>query len=193
MIGVRARALLTGAMVAIVAGCAAGSTPSSPPAPSDAVSAAVSPSPADASARVMFSGTLDCGFPDGLKEISDGPITTYTGTIECTYVASDPRASGTESGVMTMVELNLPTYHVNKWFSRSDSGLGITNAGGSWRNTEVFGADVWDPTGTPRTTGTAAYLGEGGYAGLRMRLLYAQGSSEPVDGYILVGWIEPAD
>lgn len=194
MVAARTKDLLIGAvMVGILAGCAASSTPTAAPAtPSPAATSSPSSSPAGSPDRVMFSGRTDCDFPEGFDETTDGQITTWTGKLECVHEASDPRASGMETGVLTMMELDLPGFHANKWFDREASEFVITNAGGSWRSTEAFGADMWDPTGAVHTTGTSAYIGKGGYAGLRMRLLFAQGVLEPGDAYIVMGWIEPA-
>lgn len=36
-------------------------------------------------------------------------------------------------------------------------------------------------------------MGEGGYAGLVFRLLYAQGPETAPYGYLADGWIEPAE
>ena len=157
--------------------------PAAPPMTTPSASVA---SPAVTAERVLFSGALDCGFPDGLKETTEGQITTYTGKIACTLAMSDPRASGEEVGEITMAYLKLPGYEIDKWTGATT----LTNAGGSWRGT-AFGSDFWDETGVARTTGTAGYVGEGGYAGLTMRFLFAQGPGLG-DAYIVAGWIEPA-
>jgi len=195
------RRLLSCAIVVLTAGCAAGTGPPSvsvPPTPAEmpAVTPMTSPSAAVSNAavpavRTLFSGTEDCGFPDGLNESTKGGITTYTGRIACTLTMSDPRASGEETGEITMVYLDMPGYKIDKWWGSVGTGT-LTNARGSWRRTEAFGSEFWDESDAVRTTGTAGYVGEGGYAGLRMRTLFAQGTLEG-DAYVVVGWIEPAD
>lgn len=194
------------ATIIAIAGCAAAAaptaTPTAPPTPSpagtSAPATALTPAPtatqADGSesiGRTTFSGTGDCGLPDGLEEATEGQITTYTGRIACTVTTSDPRATGELSGEITMVYLDKPGFEVNKWWASEP--WTVTTPGGSWVSTEAFGADVWDAKDFMRTTGTDGYVGQDGYAGLRMRWLYAAGTNEHVDAYIIVGWIEPAE
>lgn len=193
-------------VVLVVAGCAGGSaagTPTVPTAsatavPTPATSASATSSRAGTSDRVTFTGTATFALPEGLDETTDGPFTTYVGKAQVTYATSDPRVSGSATGVLSMVSADLPDgYTVNKWFNSGDcDDFVITNAGGAWRCAETFGADMWDPTGGIHTVYTDAYLGEGGYDGLRVRLFGAQGTSEPADAtaeFIVYGWIEPAD
>ncbi len=188
------------ALALALAGCAGGDATSS--SPTATATTMTTPSPSVASIpwvaslvptgeRTLFIGTADCGFPDGLEETTEGQITTYTGKIACTVKTSDPRASGEETGEITMVYLDMPGFEVNKWWA--SGSWTFTTAGGSWRGTEGFGADVWDEAGAVRTTGTEGYVGEGANDGLTMRTLFAQGTSEPADAYIVVGWIEPAE
>jgi len=146
----------------------------------------------------MFTGTAAFALPEGADGVTDGPFTTYVAKAAVTYVTSDPRASGTMTGVLTMLSVDMPDgYTVNKWFYDGNCGdFVIANAGGAWRCTETFGADMWKSDADIHTVFTDAYTGEGGYAGLRMRLFGAQGTSEPLDAsaeFIVYGWIEPAD
>lgn len=189
----------------VVAGCAAGSAgrastgPAAPGTapPTAAPTASLPPSPPGSSERTWFTGTASGVFPGGLSETTEGGFATYVGTYRITYVTSDPRASGTETGELTMLAVDMPDgYTVNKWFMRECADFALTNAEGAWRCTEAFGADMWDPTGDIHSVHTAAYTGEGGYAGLRMRLFAAQGTTEPEDAsaeFIVHGWIEPAE
>lgn len=144
----------------------------------------------------MFTGTAVFALPDGADGTTEGPFTTYEARVAVTYRTTDPRASGTLTGMLTMISVDMPDgFTVNKWFYQGDcDDFVIANAGGSWRCTETFGADMWDPAGGIHTVFTDAYMGEGGYAGLRLRLFGAQGTSEPADAtaeFVVYGWIEP--
>lgn len=183
------------AVFVLVAGCGAGATPTPPSTTVSPSGVTVSTPGAESSGpmagRSLFSGTYDCGFPDGISSTTNAGVTTHTGKIRCTLDASDSRASGIETADITMSEIELSGFHVNKWFDRGTWKGALTNGGGVWRNTEAFGVDQWDASGNLHTAATAAYIGEGGYSGLRMRLLYAQGTSESAPAYVVVGWIEP--
>lgn len=177
-----------------LASCSGGTATSSLPTATATTQTTPTPSVASlapSGERTLFSGSADCGFPGGLEETTEGEITTYRGRITCTVRTSDPRASGEETGEITMVYLDTPGFEANKWWSSGP--WTFTTAEGTWRGTEAFGADVWDEAGAVRTTGTERYVGEGIYADLAMRTLFAQGTSEPGRAYIVVGWIEPAD
>jgi hypothetical protein len=178
------RVLLVGTILVINTACVVSAGPTS--------SAALSSTPVPPE-RTLFSGILDCGFPDGLAETTEGQITTYTGKIACSMSVSDPRASGEYEGQITMVYLDMPGYTIDKWWASGEEPARLTNAEGSWRSTEAFGSEFWDETDAVRTTGTEGYIGEGAYAGLTMRTVFAQGTLEAVDAYIVVGWIEPTE
>lgn len=144
--------------------------------------------PPDA-AGVVVTGSLSCGV-DLTESSTKGGITTYTGPLTCTHSMSDPRVSGTEVSDLTVVWTDQPGLVIDEWFYPTGT---LTNDGGSWR-ASGWGSEFWDENEAIHTSGTSVYIGEGAYAGLVYRLLYAQGAGIGGDEveYIAAGWIEPA-
>jgi hypothetical protein len=165
-------------MLAACAGTSA-SAPTATPGPSS-----------DLGDRVPVIGTAACG--NDLSEVSsDGGLTVMRGPLTCTYAMSDPRVSGDELSDMTVVYLKRADLEIDKWFYPTGK---LTNAGGTWR-ASGWGSEFWDDAGAIHTSGTSLYVGEGAYAGLVFRAIYAQGGE--ISGpsgieYIVAGWIEPA-
>jgi len=188
----------------VLAGCASAATPAMPvtaiPTGSPATPAliatssptvapatpggAATTSPSGLPDRVLVSGTADCGIED-LTETSEGETTVYRGTLTCTYSMSDPRVSGTETGDLTLVYLKVPALEIDR-FSFITT---LTTEGGTWRGSG-WGSEYWDADGL-HTSGIGGFVGEGAYAGLAYRILFAQGVPGQ-DAYIVSGWIEPA-
>ena len=54
------------------------------------------------------------------------------------------------------------------------------------------GSESWDAKDDLHTSGSSYYVGEGGYAGLVFRLMYAQGPDTAPFGSLAAGWIDPA-
>lgn len=163
------------------------------------VASAVEPTPREsfpdfptlppAAERVVVYGNLDCGI-ENISQANEGETTVYRGTLVCRHQMSDPRVSGLEESDMTVVYLQTPGLEMDKWIYPTGR---LTNDGGTWR-ASGWGSEFWDEEGENlRTSGTSYYLGEGGYAGLVYRLLYAQGPETAPYGYLAAGWIEPAE
>jgi hypothetical protein len=161
------------------------STGSSTCAPSGRCPAAV-PTLPPSDERVTVFGNLDCGIQD-ITEAKEGQTTVYHGKLVCVHQMSDPRVSGREEDDMTVVYLDIPTLNVDKWSYPTGT---LSNAGGTWR-ASGWGSDFWDENDQLHTSGTSYYVGEGGYAGLVYRLLYAQGPETEPYAYLAAGWIEP--
>lgn len=170
-------------------------TPRTPsPLPSDAEAATP---PADFPAfptlppsdeRVRVFGNLDCGI-EGITETDEDQTTVYHGKLVCWHQMSDPRVNGREESDMTVIYLKIPGLTMDKWSYPTGT---LINDGGTWR-ASGWGSEFWDDKDQLRTSGTSYYVGEGGYAGLVYRLLYAQGPETAPYGYLAAGWIEPAD
>jgi len=137
--------------------------------------------------RIAVVGNLDCSIED-LDETSGGQPTIYVGKLVCQHVMSDSRVSGREESHMTVVYLDMTGLKIDKWTYPIGT---LRNDGGSWR-AAGWGSEFWDDKDALRTSGTSYYVGEGGYAGLVYRLLYAQGPETAPYGYLAAGWIEPA-
>lgn len=136
---------------------------------------------------MLVSGTFDCGVENG-TETREGQFTIYRGTITCDVTMSDPRVSGREAGDITIVYLKdkRGKLVIDKWWGTTT----LTNDGGTWRSVSAWGSE-YTHAGVLRSSGTTLYIGEGAYAGLTYRQLFAQGVPE-ADAYIASGWIEPA-
>lgn len=164
-----------------LAACASGSPSVSP--------VSEKPSP-DAGARVAVTGSAACG--NQLTEVSsDGELTVFQGSLTCTYTLSDPRVSGDEVSDMTVVYFERGDFKIDKWYYPTGT---LTNEGGTWR-ASGWGSEFWDDTDAIHTSGTSVYVGEGAYAGLVFRTIYAQGAGISGSGieYIVAGWIERVD
>ncbi len=182
--------LLAGmAVMALLAGCAAGATvappsttPTSPgPTASPPPSPTASPPP-EAAKATSVTGTAICPTGDlgSGTTISDGYQEFRDGTLACTVTAGDPRVSGTERG---------SPWSTNMW-GKTDSvamvqwgTLRLENDGGAWEGTGsgVYSSDRGHIV-------VSWFKGTGGYAGLGYFEL--RSGKEP---YAIRGLIFPGD
>jgi hypothetical protein len=142
--------------------------------------------------RVPVVGTSEgreCRWEGQRSQQTDDPtIAIMLGTLICPSEMSDPRVSGEERW-----ELKDPHYI---WYTsvpntgRFEASVVLTTEDGIWRG-EGFGSDLWDDQGGLHTTFYAEYIGEGSYEGFVYREWGAQYPGS--DGYLITGYIEPAD
>lgn len=157
----------------------AASVPASPPS-----SASPSPSASAATDRTNVSGKMD---GDLYKE-DEAKSRLY---FEFTYTMSDPRVSGTEKMDCTERFFDLPDLGtgagVGVWW---DCSMVLTAPGGTWEGVTGYGSEYLK-AGQLRTNGTSLYVGQGAFAGLRYVTMFTNGLSP--QGYLVAGWIEPAE
>ncbi|MFI5041368.1 MAG: hypothetical protein ACHQNA_05890 [Acidimicrobiales bacterium] len=162
--------------VALLAGCAAGASPTVAPATltpasptlvvTPAATPITAPTPAMAPEALAYgpatsvTGATDCRtLDDGTVTTDpDGTIHTRAGTLECTDTVNDPRVSGTYTG----------SWGSDRWGNGPSHGalvqwgrVRLVNAGGAW-NGRFAGSYSSDRGDTIVTW----YTGTGGYAGL---------------------------
>ena len=117
------------------------------------------------------------------------PGTLY---IDCDHTMSDPRVTGTAHYELsaTGVELDAVNGRSNFWAGTST----LEAEGGTWTGSSYGSEFVSDPIKpmTLYTTGTDLYRGQGSFAGLSYRVLFARETPLlPGVPYVVSGWIEP--
>jgi hypothetical protein len=178
-----ARRLLVGlAVVAFVAGCASGASPTPIPAslgpnagaaPTPTISATETPaavpamSPSALPAAVSYgpvtvvTGTSDCGdLSPHWTRAPDGTYHARNQTITCNDTSNDPRVSGAHTASFSMDvwgELSPPEAAGVQWGT-----VRIENAGGAWEGRFTGVASLPQPGDTIAEW----FTGTGGYAGL---------------------------
>jgi len=128
------------------------------------------------------------GEPIASGEYQPGPL-----YIDCDYVMSDPRVTGTAHYELlaTFVELEALNGTSNFWTGKAT----LTGQGGTWEGTGFGSEFVSEPMKpmTLHTTGTDLYKGQGAFAGLTYRVLFARETLLiPGALYVVSGWIEPS-
>jgi hypothetical protein len=180
------------AVTFLVGGCAAGASPT--PAPTTTPAAAVTPVPSRAAAdRTYVSGTMTCSIVGEEEPTTTGEHQPGTLYIDCAYQMSDPRVTGTNHAKLasTFVELEAVNGTSNFWASEDT----LTAEDGTWTGSGFGSEFVSDPIKpmTLYTNGTAAYEGQGAFAGLTYRVLFARETPlAPGVAYVVSGWIEPS-
>lgn len=188
--------LLAGlAITFLLAGCGAagGGSTVAPATPEAAVATrSATPSPAVAD-RTHVSGTMTCQIVGEADPTASGEYQPGTLLIDCDCRMSDPRVTGTVHYELSVtgVDLDAVNGRSNFWASTST----LEAEGGSWTGSGYGSEFVSDAikSMTLYTTGTDLYEGEGAFAGLTYRLLFARETPlVPGIPYVVSGWIEPA-
>lgn len=161
------------------------------PAGDDAVAAAAESDTGDMVFVHGTSGGSECAWAEQESQRDDDPATiVYRGTLRCRSDMSDPRVSGIEE--WHFVEPFFYTEFVgDSPTGRFEASTTLDTGDGVWRGSG-FGADLWAAGQTDlRTAFFVEYAGEGAYEGLVYR---AWGAQHPgSDGYMIVGYIQPAE
>jgi len=128
------------------------------------------------------------GEPIATGEYQPGPL-----YIDCDCAMSDPRVTGTDHYELlaTFVELEALNGTSNFWTSKAT----LTGQGGTWQGTGFGSEFVSEPMKpmTLYTSGTDLYKGQGAFAGLTYRVLFARETPlQPGVPYVVSGWIEPS-
>lgn len=191
------------AVTLLLAGCAAGAT-GTPGSPASAASpsTAVTPTPATSAAgdRTYVSGTMSCRIvgeedPAATDTAMYGDLAPFVGYIDCDYTMSDPRVTGTQHYTLlnTFAGLEAVNGTSNFWTSTST----LETKDGTWTGSGYGSEFVSEPI-RPMvlfTSGTDLLEGQGAFAGLTYRVLWARErpmSAAPASEYVVSGWIEPA-
>jgi hypothetical protein len=198
---------LVGLVIALLlTGCATGASPTQAPAsatPSATPTAPIAtptptPSAAGAAAatdRTYVSGTMGCKIVGGDVPETPGDYRPYPLSIDCAYSMSDPRVSGTAHYELAATFVGLDSVNGTSNFWSSSSTL--ETAGGTWTGSgfgSEFVSDLIKPN-TLYSNGTDLYEGQGAFAGLTYRVLWARERNMAAGGlppYVASGWIEPA-